>query len=292
MPSTIDLRRRIRSVKNTQQITKAMKMVAAAKLRRAQERMMAARPYAAALRQVLASISTRVDVDKHPLLAQREREDKVLLLIVTADRGLAGAFNTNITRAAQNAIAEKGWAEVELLPIGRKALDFFKRRRWPIRRQATQVYQALSLETAREIAQALTNDFLGGEFDAVYVIYNEFKSIIAQRVTLERLLPLQREWSRQQQQQPSEPAIDYLYAPSPEAILSELLPKHIEFQLYRILLESAAAEQGARMTAMESATKNASEMISHLTLTYNRIRQASITKEIIEIVSGAAAAGH
>jgi F-type H+-transporting ATPase subunit gamma len=290
MPSTIDLRRRIRSVKNTQQITKAMKMVAAAKLRRAQERMMAARPYSAALRQVLASISTRVDVDQHPLLAQREQENKVLLLIVTADRGLAGAFNTNITRAAQNAIAEKGWAEVELLPIGRKALDFFKRRRWPIRRQATQVYQALSLETAREIAQALSDDFLSGEFDAVYVIYNEFKSIIAQRVTLERLLPLQREWSRQQQQ--DEPAIDYLYAPSPEAILSELLPKHIEFQLYRILLESAAAEQGARMTAMESATKNASDMISHLTLTYNRIRQASITKEIIEIVSGAAAAGH
>ncbi|HEX6098365.1 MAG TPA: ATP synthase F1 subunit gamma [Thermoanaerobaculia bacterium] len=291
MPSTIDLRRRIRSVKNTQQITKAMKMVAAAKLRRAQERMMAARPYSAALRQVLASISTRVDVDQHPLLAQREQENKVLLLVVTADRGLAGAFNTNITRAAQNAIAEKGWGEVELLPIGRKALDFFKRRRWPIRRQATQVYQALSLETAREIAEALSADFLSGEFDAVYVIYNEFKSIIAQRVTLERLLPLQREWSSAQRQA-NEPAIEYLYAPSPEAILSELLPKHIEFQLYRILLESAAAEQGARMTAMESATKNASEMISHLTLTYNRIRQASITKEIIEIVSGAAAAGH
>jgi F-type H+-transporting ATPase subunit gamma len=290
MPSTIDLRRRIRSVKNTQQITKAMKMVAAAKLRRAQERMMAARPYSAALRQVLASISTRVDMDQHPLLAQREQENKVLLLVVTADRGLAGAFNTNITRAAQNAIAEKGWGEVELLPIGRKALDFFKRRRWPIRRQATQVYQALSIETAREIAEALSADFLSGEFDAVYVIYNEFKSIIAQRVTLERLLPLQREWTPAQQS--NEPAIEYLYAPSPEAILSELLPKHIEFQLYRILLESAASEQGARMTAMESATKNASDMISHLTLTYNRIRQASITKEIIEIVSGAAAAGH
>ena len=251
---------------------------------------MAARPYSAALRQVLASISTRVDMDKHPLLMQREQENKVLLLVVTADRGLAGAFNTNITRAAQNAIAEKGWPEVELLPIGRKALDFFKRRRWPIRRQATQVYQALSIETAREIAEALSADFLSGEFDAVYVIYNEFKSIIAQRVTLERLLPLQRETVHSQTT--TEPAIEYLYAPSPEVILSELLPKHIEFQLYRILLESAAAEQGARMTAMESATKNASEMISHLTLTYNRIRQASITKEIIEIVSGAAAAGH
>jgi F-type H+-transporting ATPase subunit gamma len=287
MPSTIDLRRRIRSVKNTQQITKAMKMVAAAKLRRAQERMMAARPYSAALREVLASLSTRVDTSKHPLLAVREQESKVLLLIVTADRGLAGAFNTNIIRAAQNAVAERGWQEVHLLPIGRKAVDFFKRRPLPIRRQATQVYQALSLDTAREIATELANDFMSGEFDAVYVVYNEFKSVIAQRVTLERLLPLERI-----EADATAPAIDYLYEPSPEAILSELLPKHIEFQLYRVLLESAAAEQGARMTAMESATKNASEMISHLTLTYNRIRQASITKEIIEIVSGAAAAGH
>ncbi|HEX7809058.1 MAG TPA: ATP synthase F1 subunit gamma, partial [Thermoanaerobaculia bacterium] len=192
MPSTIDLRRRIRSVKNTQQITKAMKMVAAAKLRRAQERMMAARPYAAALRQVLASMSTRVDMSKHPLLETREQENKVLLLIVTADRGLAGAFNTNIIRAAQNAIAEKGWQEVHLLPIGRKALDFFKRRTWPIRRQSTGIYQALSLDTAREIANAFTKDFLSGEFDAIYVVYNEFKSIIAQRVTLERTLPLPR----------------------------------------------------------------------------------------------------
>ncbi|HYC89292.1 MAG TPA: ATP synthase F1 subunit gamma [Thermoanaerobaculia bacterium] len=289
MPSTIDLRRRIRSVKNTQQITKAMKMVAAAKLRRAQERMMAARPYSAALRQVLASMSTRVDMNQHPLLQEREQENKVLLVVVTADRGLAGAFNTNILRAAQNAILEKAWPEVHLLPIGRKALDFFKRRRWPILRQATGVYQALSLDTARDIATGVTNDFVSGEFDAVYVIYNEFKSIIAQRVTLDRLLPLPREWATDQ---PQDAAIDYLYEPDPAAILSDLLPKHIEFQLYRVLLESAAAEQGARMTAMESATKNASEMISHLTLTYNRIRQASITKEIIEIVSGAAAAGH
>jgi len=289
MPSTIDLRRRIRSVKNTQQITKAMKMVAAAKLRRAQERMMAARPYSAALRQVLSSMSTRVDMNQHPLLQEREQENKVLLLIVTADRGLAGAFNTNVIRAAQNAIAEKGWQDVHLLPIGRKALDFFKRRRWPILRQATGVYQALSLDTARDIAQGITNDFVSGEFDAVYIIYNEFKSIIAQRVTLDRILPLPRQWPAGE---PQDTAIDYLYEPGPEAILSDLLPKHIEFQLYRVLLESAAAEQGARMAAMESATKNASEMISHLTLTYNRIRQASITKEIIEIVSGAAAAGH
>ena len=290
MPSTIDLRRRIRSVKNTQQITKAMKMVAAAKLRRAQERMFAARPYAAGLREILASISSRVDVSKHPLLAEREKEEKVLLVIVTADRGLCGAFNTNVIRGALNAIADKAWREVHLLPIGTKANAFFKRRSHPLRRQGTQLIQALAPETVREIATGLSEDFVSGEFDAVYVIYNEFKSIIAQRVTLERLLPLQREWSGAAGSQPAEPAIEYLYSPEPEVIFNELLPKHIEFQLYRILLESAAAEQGARMTAMESATKNASEMIDHLTLTYNRIRQASITKEIIEIVSGAAAA--
>ncbi len=284
MPSTIDIRRRIRSVKNTQQITKAMKMVAAAKLRRAQERMFAARPYAAGLREVLSSVAVRVDISKHPLLQSREVERKVLLLVVTADRGLCGAFNTNVIRAAQNAIAEKGWEEVHLLPIGRKANDFFKRRSIPIRRHSTQAQHALALDTAKEIATSLIEDFTGGQFDAVYVLYNEFKSIIAQRVTLDRILPLTRLWHE------GAPATEYLYEPGPEQILNELLPKHIEFQLYRVLLESAAAEQGARMTAMEAATKNASEMIDHLTLTYNRIRQAAITKEIIEIVSGAAAA--
>ncbi len=285
MPSTIDIRRRIRSVKNTQQITKAMKMVAAAKLRRAQDRMFAARPYSAGLRTVLASVATRVDITRHPLLQPREEEKKILLIVVTADKGLCGAFNTNIIRSAQNAILDGRWESVELLPIGRKGNDFFKRRTTPIRRQATQVFQALSLETARDIAAKITEDFITGEIDAVYVIYNEFKSIIAQNVKLERLLPIER---------PTEtPAneIDYIYEPGPEQILNDLLPRHIEFQLYRILLESAAAEQGARMTAMESATKNASDMISSLTLSYNRIRQAAITKEIIEIVSGAAAAG-
>ncbi|MGZ8866970.1 MAG: ATP synthase F1 subunit gamma [Thermoanaerobaculia bacterium] len=285
MPSTIDIRRRIRSVKNTQQITKAMKMVAAAKLRRAQDRMFSARPYAAGLRTVLASVATRVDITRHPLLQPREEEKKILLLVVTADKGLCGAFNTNIIRSAQNAIAADRWESVELLPIGRKGNDFFKRRTTPIRRQATQVFHALSLETARDIAAKITEDFISGEIDAVYVVYNEFKSIISQNVKLERLLPIER---------PAEGSandIDYIYEPGAEQILNDLLPKHIEFQLYRILLESAAAEQGARMTAMESATKNASDMISSLTLSYNRIRQAAITKEIIEIVSGAAAAG-
>ena len=285
MPSTIDLRRRIRSVKSTQQLTKAMKMVAAAKLRRSQERMFAARPYAAGLREVLASISKRVDVSKHPLLAEREQENKVLLVVVTADRGLCGAFNTNVMRGALNAIAEKSWQEVHLLPIGNKANAFFKRRPYPLRQQGTQLMQALASDTVHELGKMITEDFISGDFDAVYVIYNEFKSIIAQRVVLERLLPLQKPGEASQ----SANEIDYLYEPSPEEILNELLPRHIEFQLYRILLESAAAEQGARMTAMEAATKNAGDLVDTLTLNYNRIRQAQITKEIIEIVSGAAA---
>ena len=283
MPSTIDIRRRIRSVKNTQQITKAMKMVAAAKLRRAQDRIFAARPYAAALREVLTSVATRVEELKHPLLEVRE-EKSALVIVVTADKGLAGAFNTNAIKAAQNTIAEHRWEKFEVLPLGRKANDFYRRRTIPIRKQAAHALQALSLETARAIALSISEAYISGEFDAVYVVYNEFRSVMSQTVRVERLLPIERAWDERTS------TIDYLYEPSPEVILSELLPKHIEFQLYRILLESAAAEQGARMTAMEAATKNASEMIDFLTLTYNRIRQASITKEIIEIVSGAAAA--
>ena len=284
MANLKDIRRRIRSVKNMQQITKAMKMVSAAKLRRAQERMYAARPYAAALREVLSSVATRVDVSANPLLKAHEIERKVLVIPITADRGLCGAFNSNITRATMNFLREKSFESVELLPLGRKAYDFFKRRPIPIRRHATQVYQALSLATAQEIGKDFIEGFISGEIDAVYVIYNEFKSLIAQQVRIVRLLPLERAWDEVQN------VVDYLYEPSPDAILNDILPKHIEFQLYRFLLESAAAEQGARMTAMEAATKNASDMISHLTLTYNRIRQAAITKEIIEIVSGASAA--
>ncbi len=282
MANTIDIRRRIRSVKNTQQITKAMKMVAAAKLRRAQERIFAARPYAAALREVLTSVATRVESLEHPLLHARD-EKNVLIIVVTADKGLCGAFNSNVIRATMNAIQEHHWPSVELLPIGRKANDFFRRRTIPLRREATHVFQALSLDVARGIAKSVIDDFISEKVDAVYAVYNEFKSIIAQRVIVERLLPIERAWDEVGVE------VEYLYEPGPEQILGDLLPKHVEFQLYRILLESAAAEQGARMTAMEAATKNASDMIGHLTLTYNRIRQASITKEIIEIVSGAAA---
>ena len=287
MPSTIDIRRRIRSVKNTQQITKAMKMVAAAKLRRAQERIFAARPYSGGLQEVLQSVVSRVDPDKHPLLAPREDEKNVLIVVVTGDKGLAGAFNANVLKAAVNLVREKEGQNVELLPIGRKANDFFKRRSIPIRRQAPQAMQALSLDTAKEIADSIVSGYLSGEIDAVYVVFNEFRSIMSQIVRVEKLLPIERVQKKEEEQKQNE--VEFLFEPDPERILSELLPKHIEFQLYRILLESAAAEQGARMTAMEAATKNASDMIDALTLNYNRIRQAAITKEIIEIVSGASA---
>jgi F-type H+-transporting ATPase subunit gamma len=283
VPNTLDIRRRIRSVKNTQQITKAMKMVAAAKLRRAQARMLAARPYSAGLETVLRSVASRVDAERHPLLAERD-ENKVLLVVITSDKGLAGAFNANVLKTTQRLVAERSWSEVEVLPIGRKASDFFKRRELAIRQSQVNVLQALSIETARELAASISEDFVSGELDAVYLVYSEFVSVISQAVKAERLLPIQRDV-----QDPSTPEIDYLYEPGPEQILAQLLPKYIEFQLYRALLESAAAEQGARMTAMEAASKNASEMIESLTLTYNRIRQAAITKEIIEIVSGAAA---
>src|SRR5579872_5601424 len=272
MANTIDIRRRIRSVKNSQQITKAMKMVAAAKLRRAQEHIFAARPYAAALREVLSSVASRVEPLQHPLLQARE-EHTVLLLVITADKGLCGAFNANVIRASLNAMQEDKWNSVQLLPIGRKALDYFRRRTVPIRSEATQVFQALTLETAHTIAQDLISDFVSEKVDAVYAVYNEFKSIISQRVHVERLLPIERVWKAVGTE------TDYLYEPNPHEILNALLPKHIEFQLYRMLLESAAAEQGARMTAMEAATKNATDIIGQLTLTYNRIRQAAITKE-------------
>jgi len=271
-------------VKNTQQITKAMKVVSAAKLRRSQERMQAARPYAAMLRKVLSSLSTRIDAEAHPLLQSRE-EKNVLLLVITADKGLCGAFNTNIIKAATIAIRDHSWTSVELLPIGKKAVDYFKRRPIPLRHQATNIYQTLSPADARAIAEMFTEDFVSGRYDAVYVAYNEFKSVMQQNIRVEKLLPLERV------EEENEASIEYLFEPSAEKILSDLLPRHIEFQLYRMLLESIAAEHGARMTAMEAASRNASEMIDALTLSYNRIRQAAITKEIIEIVSGAQAAG-
>lgn len=287
MASLIDIRRRLRSVKNTQQITKAMKMVAAARLRRAQERAIAARPYAKALREVLASVSSRVEKATHPLLAARE-EKRVVLLVVAGDKGLAGAFNANINRTAGSVLSEKrSWESVTILPIGKKALDYWKRRRTAIAKKSYPgIFARVDYARAKEIADFLAVEFGEERLDAVYAVYNEFKSIIAQIVRVEKILPISK---AETAIAPAQGRVDFLYEPDPETILARLLPRHLEFVIFRILLESAAAEHGARMTAMDSASRNAGDMIDSLTLTYNRARQARITKELIEIVSGAAA---
>jgi F-type H+-transporting ATPase subunit gamma len=283
MASLIDIRRRLRSLRNTQQITKAMKMVAAAKLRRSQDRVIAARPYASSLRDVLANVSARVREARHPLLAERD-EKKVLVMVVAGDKGLAGAFNANVNRAVGALFREKGWEKVEILAIGKKANDFWKRRSIPVVASYPGIFSRLEYAHAKEIAGILSEKFVSGEIDSAYVVYNEFKSIIAQVVRVERILPIARTTMTAAEQ-----AIDYLFEPDPVEILARLLPRYLEFAVFKVLLESNASENGARMTAMDSATKNAGEIIDSLTLTYNRARQARITKELIEIVSGAAA---
>jgi F-type H+-transporting ATPase subunit gamma len=289
--SLIDIRRRLKSVKNTQQITRAMKMVSAAKLRRAQDRVVAARPYAKALREVLASVSSRVKEAQHPLLATRE-EKHVALLVVEGDKGLAGAFNANINRAVAALLAEKKeWESVTILPIGKRAFDYFRRRKTALAPKAYPgIFARVEYAHAKEIADYLTAEFVEGRIDAAYAVYNEFKSIMTQIVRRDRILPISRsETAIAEAAASGAPAVEYIYEPDPETILAKLLPRYLEFVIFRMLLESAAAEHGARMTAMESATKNAGDMIDSLTLTYNRVRQARITKELIEIVSGAAA---
>jgi F-type H+-transporting ATPase subunit gamma len=282
MPALIDIRRRIRSVRSTQQITKAMKMVSAAKLRRAQDAMFAARPYARKMMEVLNSLASRAEPDVHPLLEDRPR-GKVLMVVVTGDKGLCGAFNANIIRTAQRFLADQGGKdEVEMSLVGRRGRDFFRRREVTVRSEYVGVFQALRYETARKLAHELIAAFTGREVDQVFLVYNEFKSVIQQRIVVDRLLPIERHAIR-----PQEPALDYVYEPAPAAIFADLLPKHVEVQVWRALLESQAAEHGARMTAMDAATNNASEMIDRLTLYMNKVRQAAITKEIIEVVSGA-----
>ena len=283
MPALIDIRRRIRSVKSTQQITKAMKMVSAAKLRRAQEAMFAARPYARKMTEVLNSMASRATPDAHPLLEERGHE-KVLLVVITADKGLCGAFNANIIRTASRFLADRGDGDVTLSLVGRKARDFFRRRAVKVRSERLGIFQALRYETARELARELMDAFTRGEADQVFLVYNEFKSVIQQRLVVDRLLPVERHAIS-----PREPALDYLYEPEPAGIFATILPKHVEVQVWKALLESQAAEHGARMTSMDAATNNASEMIDRLTLYMNKVRQAAITKEIIEVVSGAGA---
>src|SRR6266851_6092520 len=288
MPSLIDLRRRIRAVKNTQQITKAMKMVAASKLRRAQERMINARPYAQQIQRVLASLASRVDPSAHPLLAVRERRpgSKTLVIIVTADKGLCGSFNTNIIKAG--AIFVTGSAEACTLGlVGRKGRDFFARRGYDVTFEQIGLFQKLTYGHAQSTAQVAIEAFTSGQVDRVVLIYNEFKSVMTQRVVVDQLLPIVR--ADVDGSASPGPQVDYLYEPSPEEIFNQLLPRYVEVQVYRALLESNASFFAAQMTAMDTATKNSADMISSLTLYMNKVRQAAITREIIEVVSGAQA---
>jgi F-type H+-transporting ATPase subunit gamma len=285
MPSLIDIRRRIRSVKNTQQITKAMKMVSAAKLRRAQERTIAARPYGTMLRKVLGNVAAALANEdseaENPLLARRE-EKRILLVVITADKGLAGAFNTNLIKGAQRFQAEHREAEVQYVLIGRKGRDFFKKREARVAGEHIGLAAKIRYEDTAAIARKAMEMFRSQEIDAVYLVFNEFKSVVSQKLTVTRVLPAELP-------EQTEP-VNYIFEDSPLEMLNELLPKYVEMEFYRALSESTASEHAARMTAMDAATSNAADMIERLTLHMNRVRQSSITKEIIEVVSGAAAA--
>jgi len=290
VPSLIDMRRRIRAVKSTQQITKAMKMVAASKLRRAQERVMATRPFADQARRVLASIASRVDQTNHPLLQRRAGAEggATLLIVVTGDRGLCGSFNTNIIKAVSQFIVDHPARPVALALVGRKGRDVLSRRGIPVRFEYVNLPKAIRFAEAEAIAAPVMKDFTGGEVDSVHVIYNEFKSVIAQRVVVEQVLPLAPIEAGEDTAADAATS-EYLYEPSAQEIFDELLGRLVEAQLLRALLESSAAEHAARMTAMDAATRNSEEMIEGLTLTMNKVRQAAITREIIEVVSGAQA---
>ncbi|MEZ4266119.1 MAG: ATP synthase F1 subunit gamma [Myxococcota bacterium] len=285
MPSLKDIRKRIGSVKNTQQITKAMKMVAAARLRKAQEAIETARPYSYRLRDVIGQLAARADFSDHPLLEQREPK-RVHLLVMTSDRGLCGGFNATVNRATERYIREnpRGHEQITLDIVGRKGNEYFKRRPTPIGSYFRDIQKGVSLESASDIAEKAIVAFVEGEVDALYVVYNEFKSAISQEVIIEQLLPVV----------PTTPPdggelAEFIYEPSKEQVMDAVIPRHITVQIYRQLLESVASEMGARMSAMDSATKNAGELIDRLTLQYNRARQANITKELMEIIGGAEA---
>jgi F-type H+-transporting ATPase subunit gamma len=292
MPSLLDIRRRVRAVKSTQQITKAMKMVAASKLRRAQERVQQARPYAQQMLRVLNSLASRVDPSLHPLLDER-REPKAggraLLFVITADRGLCGSFNTNVIKSSSTFIVENRDRQVALGLIGRRGRDYFGRRGFEVRYEQVNLFAALKFADAKAMATSAIDAFVAGEVDSVYLVYNEFKSVMQQRVVVERLLPIPRNAFTDRSAAAKAPAVEYLYEPAPDELFRHLIPNHVEVQIYRALLESSAAEHAARMTAMDAATRNSAEMIDQLTLYMNKVRQAAITREIIEVVSGAQA---
>jgi len=295
MPSLIDLRRRIRAVKSTQQITKAMKMIAASRLKRAQDRVVAARPFAQRMLTVLNGLVSRVEPDAHPLLQMPDQtKGRPLLIVITADRGLCGSFNSNVIKAAGQFITNDAQGrEVALGLIGRKGRDFFKRRGFDVRYEAAGIFQKLTFGDAAKIGDMAIEEFTSGAASSVYLVYNEFKSVMSQKLVVERLLPIPR----------FEPTAgiaatgatgaaesgDYIFEPGPEEIFTTLLPRHVQVQVYRALLESNAAFFAAQMTAMDAATRNSSEMIDNLTLYMNKVRQAAITREIIEVVSGASA---
>jgi F-type H+-transporting ATPase subunit gamma len=284
MPSLIDIRRRVRAVKSTQQITKAMKMVSSSKLRRAQERILRSRPYAQEMLRVFNSLATRTESARHVLL-QEQHGQRPLLIVITADRGLAGSFNANVIKGAAEFItSHPGDAneQVALALVGRKGRDFFLRRGFDVRYEEVGLFQNVKWSHAQAIANTSIREFLAPEIGSVYLVYNQFKSIMSQQVVVERLLPIAK-----LEQEPSAAAVDYLFEPSPEELLDTLLPFHVAVQVNRALLESSAAEHAARMTAMDSATRNAREMVDRLTLYMNKVRQAAITREIIEIVAGA-----
>jgi F-type H+-transporting ATPase subunit gamma len=286
----------VRAVKNTQQITKAMKMVAASKLRRAQERIMSARPYAIQMQRVLSSVASRVDPAVHPLLMAREPgpDSRTLVIAVTGDKGLCGSFNTNAIKGAAVFVTQSP-QRCSLGLVGRKGRDYFGRRGFDIMFEHIGIFQKLRFEDGQAIARAAVEEYTSGNVDRVVLVYNEFRSVISQRVVVDQLLPISRAdveaGGTRTGASPGEghAAVDYLYEPSPQDIFNQLLPRFIEVQVYRALLESNAAFFAAQMTAMDTATKNSAEMIGSLTLYMNKVRQAAITREIIEVVSGAQA---
>jgi F-type H+-transporting ATPase subunit gamma len=286
MATLRDIQRRIRSVQSTQKITRAMKLVAAAKLRRAQERIVSARPYAGKMAELLGNLVS--GAEGHPLLEQREGPRRQIV-IITADRGLAGAFNANILRRANDLIRESSAADVTLVVVGRKARDFFRRRAHTVKRDLVGFWDRLAYSHASDLADFFMQQYLDNEVDEVFLLYNEFRSVAVQRPVRVQLLPIPRVETAAAGEGAAPEEVDYIYEPSAAAILGDLLPRHVRMQVWRALMESLAGEYGARMTAMEAATKNAKEMIGVLTIQYNKARQEKITKELLDIVGGAEA---
>jgi F-type H+-transporting ATPase subunit gamma len=295
MPTLFDFRRLMLSVKNTQQITRAMKFIAAARLRRAQETAISLRPYAGGIREILRSAMSRIEnPEQFPLLTQRP-EEKVLVLVTSGERGLCGAFNANVLRRAFEFLREKSEKSIEVITIAKKSRDAFRKRSLKIASEYVDVTSRADLGKAKEIAAEVMKIYESGGADSVYLIYNEFKNVMMQTLRVEKLLPLEHsalnEHEKNVPQTSASPTVDYIYEQPAAEIFNKLVPRYVEMQIFRMLAESSAAEHAARMTAMESATSNASDVIDALTLHMNKVRQAAITREIIEVVSGAASAG-